>query len=150
MAQRVRGPGPVRRLRVLVSLTGWQVIEERRVGRMNVSRSRDLPASPRRTAGAWFEALDAEGNVVYRRPIEHPGERSVELFEGGRIFRKPLPGQEVSVEFLVPEAEDVSSVRVVIDGKEIPYRHGKQRQAGYQMTDRPGKRSKRGSDDGNR
>jgi len=116
--------GPVRRLRVKVVDGAWQVVKETRVERMTLPRSRQLPEG-RTTGGAFVEAVDAKGNVVHRQAIDDPTRPSVEIHDAGRSHRVDTPGREVMVDVVVPDTDDVASLRLVVDRTEMPIRKGR-------------------------
>ena len=88
----------------------------------SVRLASDDAEETRKPRGAYFEALDAAGNVVYRRPIEDPTRPSVEIFEGGKIRRVDTPDRELTLDLAVPDVESVTSLRIVVDGEEMPTR----------------------------
>ncbi|MEV4250027.1 hypothetical protein AB0J63_42295 [Streptosporangium canum] len=138
-----RAAGPVRRLRVVASRQAWRVIDDLRVEKMALFRSRELPHRGTRVSGTWYEALGTNGDVVYRRSLGDPFERSMEIFQGHRVVREPLPEQDVTMELLVPETS-VTSVRLVVDGEEIPYGEADQQRAGGYRLAPAGKGGKDG------
>jgi hypothetical protein len=126
--------GPVRRLRVTVVDGAWQVAKETRVDRMTLPRSRRLPEG-RTSGGAFVEAVDAKGNVVYRQSIQDPTRPSVEIHDPERSHRVEAPGREVMLDVMVPDTDDVASLRVIVDRAELPFRkgRGKPKPGGYDV-----------------
>lgn len=116
--------GPVRRLRVTVVDGAWQVAKETRVERMTLRRSRRLPKG-RTVGGACVEALDAKGNVVYRQAVEDPTRPSVEIHGAGGSHRVDTPRREVMLDVMVPDTDDVASLRLVVDSAELLFRKGR-------------------------
>jgi hypothetical protein len=131
--------GPVRRIRLTVSGGTWSVTDHKRVARMTIKRSVRLASDDaeeaRKPRGAYFEALDAAGNVVYRRPIEDPTRPSVEIYEGGKIRRVDTPDRELTLDLVVPDVDSVTRLRIVVDGEELPFRQGNKspRAGGYKI-----------------
>jgi hypothetical protein len=93
------------------------------VDRMTLRRSRSLPGG-RRVGGAFVEAVDAAGNVLYRHEIDDPTRPSVEIFEPGRIRRADVSYDEVTIDVLVPDVDELAQVRIVVDGRALPFREG--------------------------
>lgn len=116
--------GPVRRLRVTVVDGAWQVAKETQVERMTLRRSRRLP-SGRAVGGACIEAVDAKGNVVYRQAVEDPTRPSVEIHDARGSHRVDTPGREVMLDVMVPDTDDVASLRLVVDSTELLFRKGR-------------------------
>jgi hypothetical protein len=125
---------------VVVSNGTWRVDDEVRVDRMTLRRSRELPRGRGRERGAYYEALDIEGDVVYRQSIGDPTRPNMEMFDGETITRVETPDRDVHVEVLLPDVPEVATVRLIADGDELPLREGgrKGRMGGYSLGDQSG------------
>jgi hypothetical protein len=51
----------------------------------------------------------------------------VEIHDAGRSRRVDTPGREVMLDVMVPDTDDVASLRVVVNRAELPFRKGKGR-----------------------
>ena len=63
-------PCPVRRIRVAWHDGTWRIEKETRVPSMTLPASVELPKSKRGVTGFWYEAVDRDGQVLYRQTIE--------------------------------------------------------------------------------
>jgi hypothetical protein len=117
---RLRGPGPVLRIRVERRAGRWKVVKRIHLPEKVVPASEDLPASDKagRWSGFWFEAVDAKGNVLYRQVLRPPP-RGVEVFEeDGSIRRVPRKTDEYSLDLLIPDLKEIESVRLFLEEPE--------------------------------
>jgi hypothetical protein len=110
-------PGPVLRITVERLDGKWRVIDRFQVPEMTIPSSEDLP-SPGRTGrfiGAWFEAVDTKGNVVYRRKFPVPP-TGVEIFhEDGSISRTSPDTDLYSMDLLIPDNPKIEAVHLYIE-----------------------------------
>lgn len=106
-----QGPGPVMRVRVQYRDGRWQVIKRVRVPEMTVPASQPPPQGQRPT-GFWFEAVDAQGRVLYRHRLRTPI-RGVEIFEeDGTIRRVDAEIEGYTQDLLVPLLPRLEKVRL--------------------------------------
>jgi hypothetical protein len=116
------GPGPVIRVRVQYADGQWRAVQRVRVSEMTIPASQELPKvrSHRRLEGFWFEAADAQGEVLYRHMLRSPVP-GVEVFEeGGGISRASASIEGYTVDLLVPDLPQVKDVRLFYEGPEAP------------------------------
>lgn len=91
----VASPGPVRRLHVLWRKGQWSIESERHIPSMTLMRSQPLPATShaahtRGVSGFWYEAVDVQGQVLYRQTMADPFDAGVESFDdhGQELIRR--------------------------------------------------------------
>lgn len=109
--------GPARRLRVVLADGRWRVDKETRIDRMTLLPSWDCDERQRTTA-TCFELVDANGDVVYRRPLPAAHDASVELFESG-VPHREAADRELQYSVVVPELDGRTAVRLVDRGEEL-------------------------------
>jgi hypothetical protein len=102
-------------LRVLLSVTKGEV-KLLKVTRVAM-RALAAPSSPpqENSSGFWFEVRDAEGKLLYHRPLPHGDVESVEVFDDpqkGKIRRVPVKDSERKVELIVPDLTTSSQLTV--------------------------------------
>ncbi len=107
-------------LRVLLSLTKGEV-KLLKVTRVAM-RALAAPSSPpnEKSSGFWFEVRDAEGKLLYHRPLPHGDLESAEVFEdpqGGAIRRIPVKDSERKIELIVPDL--TSSSELIVHGPKV-------------------------------
>lgn len=114
MADQPERGNPVLRVRVRRSGNSWTVVSRTRVPSMTLPASSQLPEGRgRAVAGFWYEAADADGNVIYRRVMEDPTQDSAEVpSESGELQRITVDRPEVVFNVLVPDLPEVSEIRL--------------------------------------
>jgi hypothetical protein len=134
-------PGPVRRLLIRFAPAGPELIGDFRVEKMALPRSRSLPrVEPGGTAsGFWFELLDGDEKVLYRRSISSPVHHE-QFDEDGTITRRTRSGEHsAELEVLVPDLPGATEVRFVSsyddDGRRLD---AAQVMGAVRMPDSPG------------
>lgn len=108
------GPGPVLRIRLERTKGRWKVAKRIRIPRKTLPASEHLPEAGAngRVSGTWFEAVDADGAVVYRLSMREP-RRGIEVFhEDGGISRLDSRSDDYSTDLLIPDLPQIESVRV--------------------------------------
>jgi hypothetical protein len=102
-----------------ISLTGGERVA------MIVPASAPEPQDAAATSGYSFALLDANGNVIYRRPLHGPLRIDTEAYAPGRgraIERVPLAATEGQFTVLVPDLADARTFRLT--GPADPTRSG--------------------------
>lgn len=115
------GPGPVLRFTVERRDGKWSVIDRFRAPEMTIPSSSKLPSPGKtgRLTGAWFEAVDAKGNLIYRRMLREPQD-GVELFhEDGSISRATIESVHYTTDILIPDLPEIQTIHLYIE-KEVP------------------------------
>lgn len=99
----IKFPCAVRRIRLAWRDRQWVVVKSVRVSSMTLPRSQQLYSADQEVGGC-FDAVDGEGNILYRSPAPNPQERFTETFErDGSIRPHLLEGIEQTVEVLIPD-----------------------------------------------
>jgi hypothetical protein len=125
--QQENRPGPVLRITVERRDGVWREIDRYRAPEMTIPSSSELPPTPESTrlTGAWVEAVDAKGEVLYRRLLKEPP-RGVEIFhEDGSMSRVTADSDEYSMDLLIPDLPEIQAINLFIEldeppGKEVP------------------------------
>jgi hypothetical protein len=120
-------PGPVLRITIERRDGEWREVDRYRVPEMTIPSSSELPSTPKSTrlTGAWVEAVDAKGEVLYRRMLREPP-RGVEIFhEDGSMSRITADSDEYSMDLLIPDLPEIESINLFMEpdeplGKEVP------------------------------
>lgn len=95
--------------------------EERRRTDQYTQKQREEQTGRDDTIGSWVEVRDANDGVLYRRRIDRPVRRDVEVHDGGEdgSFRRVERGEMSSlVNVLVPDLEDAHTV--VVGERRLP------------------------------
>ena len=109
--------GPVRRVRIHHRAGKWVIEKEIEIPEMILVTSADLPAvEPERAImGFWYEAVDAEGNVFYRRFAPDPTDYSVEIFEeDGTIRRTMGQPRDTTFDALIPDDPQITKLLIFV------------------------------------
>lgn len=117
MSKKRPEPGPVLRVRIERKEGKWRIARRIRVPEMTIPASDDLLSldNAGRSAGFWFEAVDAKGNLLYRQVLREPP-RGVELFEDdGTISRVSVETDEYSVDLLLPDLPEIEDVHLFLE-----------------------------------
>jgi hypothetical protein len=125
---RIKFPSPVLRIRIQVDKAGqWTVVKRVEIPSMTLSRSVDLPERRRGQglSGFWVEAVDRQGQLLYRTLVRSPFERSVEIFDAdGEPHRIEPPNDEILFDVLVPNLPDLAEIIFYSDvdeqGRSLP------------------------------
>jgi len=108
-------PNPPHALRLTFAYRGTQVTlaGSERIA-MVVPAPIDAPPEPGQT-GYWFALLDAQGRVIYHRPLHRPIKVDIEAFSPGgdpSITRVPLAGREGRFTVLVPDVANAQTFQL--------------------------------------
>jgi len=115
----VQYPCAVRRLAVVWRKGKWMVEGEIHIPSMTLVASDDLPKSDRGVSGFWWEAVDAQGRVIYRHRVSDPFGLGMEMFEKeGRITRVPhAMHDEVTFDVLIPDVPQIAALHFFSSSK---------------------------------
>ena len=114
----LRFPMPLRRITVRRGDAAWKVEEESPL-EGTLPAPLEFPDSQLPIVGSWWEAVDKDGNVLYRDRLEDVHDPFMEVFdEDGSISRVEHPpdafaGHEPLMELLVPDLPDLTDIRFV-------------------------------------
>jgi hypothetical protein len=117
-SEKQEGPGPVIRILVKRKDGRWKVVQRIHVPKMTIPVSSGAPTPSRsgRIAGFWFEAVDREGKILYRRILRTP-QKGVEIFDDdGTTSRVDVKRNEYSTELLIPDIPEIESVHLFLVG----------------------------------
>jgi hypothetical protein len=82
---------------------------------MTLMKSQPLPATghSKGLSGFWYEAVDAQGGVIYRQTMADPFDAGTEVFGEEGITRTPheMP-ESTGFDFLIPDLPAVVELRV--------------------------------------
>lgn len=108
---RIEYPCPVRRLNVVWRDGEWSIEGEIRVPSMTLPASTELPDTET-VSGFWWEVVDRDGGVIYRRGILDPFTSGLERFDdGGLISRVPTPTpKEVGFDVTLPDIAEAAVI----------------------------------------
>lgn len=118
------GPQPVVRLRLRRRGERWTVEKQIRIDEMTIPSSYELPAAGGRArTGAWCEATDEAGELIYRKLLGHVPGGSVEVpAEGGGLHRAGEYLEDEVVDVVVPDVPSLHTVNVFVadpDGADV-------------------------------
>ncbi len=90
-------------------------------------RAPAAPPSPpaKEQSGFWFEVRDAQGNLLYHRPLPHPVTDSIEVFDdpkGGSIRRVPAKRAEVKFDLILPDLPQATEFTFYGAGRDVDLR----------------------------
>jgi len=110
------GPQAVVRLRIRRREGRWSVVKQTRIEAMTITPSYQLPdARGRALTGAWCEATDEAGEVIYRTLLPHLAGTSVEVpREGGGLQRADEYREDDEFDIVVPDTDALHSVNVFV------------------------------------
>lgn len=121
-------PCPVRRFLIRIRHERWEIVHEQAVARKTLPASFEFPdaAAERGIIGAWYDAVDARGNTVYRRPIQNPMRPLTEFVDDDEKLSNVLADAPEdlliamipdlpAIEALVFYASDREPIRVNVD-----------------------------------
>ncbi len=112
--------GPVRRVRAVASGGQWRVKQAVRVERMTLPPAW-TPNAGELAGASYLEAIDRNGEVLYRRRLRDFADTSVEMFGRDGSITRTDTDRPACVELLVPDTEQVARLRLVSRGRDVPY-----------------------------
>jgi hypothetical protein len=84
---------------------------------MTIPSTQDLPSPGRagRLTGAWVEAVDGQGSVLYRRMLREPP-AGVEVFHrDGSISRISVENDQYSMDLLIPDLPEIEAIHLYVE-----------------------------------
>lgn len=107
-------PLPARRIELQYSNEGWNIVSEKKVAKKRIPIHHPYPHLTEgiELAGTWFEVVDNDGVIIYRRRVWMPG--NTEAFdEKGVPFIQNLSAREWgTLELLIPDLPEAKIVRL--------------------------------------
>jgi hypothetical protein len=90
----------------------WSVEGEVYIPSMTLVASDDLPESDRGLSGFWWEAVDRQGQVIYRHMVADPFSGRMEVFDkDARIKRvQHRMHEEVTFDILIPDLPEIAEL----------------------------------------
>jgi hypothetical protein len=111
----IQFPCPVRRLHVIWRKGRWSVDDEVDIPSMTLNKSHELPAAApgHGVSGFWYEAVDAQGRVIYRQMLPDPFSVGMEIFSDEGVVRMPhqMP-EEVALDVLIPDLPQITELHL--------------------------------------
>jgi len=123
MADLPKRPGPVRRLTVSWRGGEWRVENERRIDRMTLMRSDELPRvdSKQGLAGFWWEVVDDTGKVIYRQIGNNPFTGGQEVVKrDGTLTHTGAAGEDELFDIVFPDIPQVAALHFYSDATPAP------------------------------
>lgn len=112
-----QGPGPVLRVTIELRNGEWSVIDRFHAPEMTIPPPDDFAAlvGDRLVVGSWFEVLDGEGEVIYRKRMMAP-RRGVEVAHpDGSMSRVDADRRLFSNDLLIPDVPEAEFVHLYVD-----------------------------------
>jgi hypothetical protein len=106
----IRFPGPVRRIRVAWRNGQWRIQKQVKISSMTLPPSGNLPTQARRS-GFWIEAVDRNGQMLYRKIMDDPTESIEVVGDRGSFTRIPVIDEEITFDVLVPDRAGLRELR---------------------------------------